>query len=53
MGYVFAPAAVTALSICGTSELFPVRRIYCVGRNYADHAARWATIRTASRRSSS
>lgn len=25
------------LDIVGTSELFPVRRVYCVGRNYADH----------------
>jgi fumarylpyruvate hydrolase len=38
MGYVFAPAAVTALAIRGTGELFPVRRVYCVGRNYAEHA---------------
>ncbi|BBK34730.1 fumarylpyruvate hydrolase [Stella humosa] len=27
-----------ALPIVGTSDLFPVRRIYCVGRNYAAHA---------------
>lgn len=26
------------LSVEGTSEKFPVRRVYCVGRNYADHA---------------
>ena len=26
------------LPIAGTSELFPVRRIYCIGRNYAAHA---------------
>ena len=26
------------LPIVGTSELFPVRRIYCIGRNYAAHA---------------
>lgn len=38
MGYVFAPAAVTALAIRGSSDLFPVRRVYCVGRNYAEHA---------------
>jgi len=24
--------------IRGTDKLFPVRRVYCVGRNYADHA---------------
>ena len=38
MSYVFAPPAVTALPIRGSSALFPVRRVYCVGRNYAEHA---------------
>lgn len=28
----------TALAIAGCTERFPVRRVYCVGRNYADHA---------------
>ena len=28
----------TALPIQGTDDLFPVRRVYCVGRNYAEHA---------------
>ncbi len=32
-----APAQVT-LPIKGADTLFPVRRIYCVGRNYAEHA---------------
>jgi len=27
-----------SLAIEGSDDLFPVRRIYCVGRNYADHA---------------
>ncbi|WP_345798006.1 fumarylacetoacetate hydrolase family protein [Castellaniella sp. MT123] len=31
------PAA-TLLAVQGTPARFPVRRIYCVGRNYADHA---------------
>ena len=26
------------LPVVGTSEMFPVRRIYCIGRNYAAHA---------------
>jgi fumarylpyruvate hydrolase len=26
------------LPVEGTDDLFPVRRVYCVGRNYADHA---------------
>ena len=28
----------TALPIVGTDDLFPVRRVYCVGRNFAAHA---------------
>lgn len=35
--YVVAPPPPTALPVEG-GGLFPVRRIYCVGRNYADHA---------------
>lgn len=34
--YEFAPT-VAALPIVGSDKLFPVRRIYCVGRNYLDH----------------
>jgi fumarylpyruvate hydrolase len=36
--YVIALPAIPALPIAGSSELFPVRRVYCVGRNYGDHA---------------
>lgn len=28
----------TMLPVVGSSEMFPVRRIYCIGRNYAAHA---------------
>jgi len=28
----------TYIAIAGTSDVFPVRRIYCIGRNYAAHA---------------
>ena len=38
MDFVFAPATITALPIVGSARRFPVRRVYCVGRNYADHA---------------
>ena len=38
MSHVFTPAAITALPVRGTDATFPVRRVYCVGRNYADHA---------------
>lgn len=34
---VFEVATVT-IPIVGQSEVFPVRRIYCIGRNYAAHA---------------
>lgn len=36
--YVFPPPPVPALPVAGTSERFPIHRVYCVGRNYADHA---------------
>ena len=29
---------VVALPIAGSDKLFPVRRVYCIGRNYAAHA---------------
>lgn len=36
--FVVAPPAPVALAVVGTDKLFAVRRIYCVGRNYAAHA---------------
>ena len=36
--YVFEPAPRPALPVAGTGKLFPVRRVYCIGRNYAAHA---------------
>lgn len=39
MRYVFPPAPQVSVPIAGTDALFPVRRVYCVGQNYADHAA--------------
>ncbi|HAY26909.1 MAG TPA: fumarylacetoacetate hydrolase family protein [Candidatus Accumulibacter phosphatis] len=38
MNYVFPPPPRVALPVTGSDALFPVRRVYCVGRNYADHA---------------
>ncbi len=35
--YVFAPPAVPSVSIFNSEQRFPVRRIFCVGRNYAEH----------------
>ncbi len=37
MSYVFAPAAQPAVPVANSEDRFPVRRIYCVGQNYADH----------------
>ncbi|WP_282078285.1 fumarylacetoacetate hydrolase family protein [Epibacterium ulvae] len=36
--YIFPPAPPVSLHIANTDARFPVRRIYCVGRNYAAHA---------------
>ena len=36
--YVFPPAGRPVLPVRGTDAAFPVRRVYCIGRNYADHA---------------
>lgn len=38
MAFVFPPQPQPAVPVVGRSELFPVHRIYCVGRNYAEHA---------------
>ena len=35
--YVFAPPATVSVGVVGESARYPVRRIYCVGRNYAEH----------------
>jgi fumarylpyruvate hydrolase len=35
--YVFVPPPVPSVEIAGSKQRFPVHRIYCVGRNYADH----------------
>ncbi|GAB4384131.1 fumarylacetoacetate hydrolase family protein [Albidovulum sp.] len=36
--YVLPAPPVVGLPVAGTAALFPVRRVYCVGRNYAAHA---------------
>ncbi len=38
MSFAFDPPPIVALPILGTDDLFPVHRVYCVGRNYAEHA---------------
>ncbi len=36
--FVIDPPVVTSLPVTGDTRRFAVNRIYCVGRNYADHA---------------
>jgi fumarylpyruvate hydrolase len=36
--YVIPPSPVSSVAVAGTDARFPVRRIICVGRNYAAHA---------------
>ena len=38
MNHAFAPAPLPCVPVHGSSHTFPVHRIYCVGRNYEDHA---------------
>jgi fumarylpyruvate hydrolase len=38
MSYIFPPAPVVSVPVVGRGERFPVHRIYCVGRNYEEHA---------------
>jgi fumarylpyruvate hydrolase len=39
MSYVVIPPQQASVPVKGTSLRYPVRRIYCVGRNYNDHVA--------------
>ena len=36
--FVFTPPRVVSVPVVGTDQQLPVHRIYCVGRNYAEHA---------------
>jgi fumarylpyruvate hydrolase len=38
MAFLFDPSSIPSLPIQGNEARFPVHRIYCIGRNYADHA---------------
>lgn len=38
MKFAFTPHPFSHLPIVGSEQRFPVRRVFCVGRNYADHA---------------
>ena len=38
MSYAFEPTPVVSVPVVGKAARFPVHRIYCVGRNYEEHA---------------
>lgn len=38
MSYVFPPPPTVSVPVIGSAARFPVHRIYCVGRNYEEHA---------------
>jgi fumarylpyruvate hydrolase len=38
MSFVFPPTPTISVPVLGQTERFPVHRIYCVGRNYEEHA---------------
>ena len=38
MSFTFTPPAPISVPVVGKAERFPVHRIYCVGRNYEEHA---------------
>jgi fumarylpyruvate hydrolase len=38
MRFAIPPATLPSLPVLGSDARFPVRRIFCIGRNYADHA---------------
>ena len=37
MSYVIQPTPQSSLAVANSSDRFPVRRIFCVGRNYEEH----------------
>jgi fumarylpyruvate hydrolase len=44
MTYAITPPPVSSLPIVGSDQRFPVRRIFCIGRNYADHAREMGAV---------
>ncbi len=38
MSFVITPPAMVSVPVVGSKDRFPVHRIYCVGRNYEEHA---------------
>ena len=44
MDFIFPPVPPASVAIAGSEARFPVHRIYCIGRNYAEHAKEMGAI---------
>jgi fumarylpyruvate hydrolase len=44
MNYAITPSPIPSLPIAGSDQRFPVRRIFCIGRNYAEHAREMGAV---------
>ncbi len=44
MSTLFTPPAPIYLPVAQTSTLFPVHRVYCIGRNYLAHAKEMGSV---------
>ena len=44
MTYAIATPAVPSLPIIGSDQRFPIRRVFCIGRNYAEHAREMGAV---------
>ena len=42
--YLFAPSPVVAVPVRGREDLYPIRRIFCVGRNYEANAREMGAV---------
>ena len=38
MNYIIDAPAIPSLPVIGSDRRFPIRRVFCIGRNYAEHA---------------
>ena len=47
MTFIFSPPATPSIPVVGCTQYFPVRRIFCVGRNYAEHAREMGALEQA------
>ncbi len=44
MSYAITPPTIPSLPIIGSDQRFPVRRIFCIGRNFAEHAREMGAV---------